>query len=78
MGHYLLEDESYQIIGACMEVHNELGNGFSEIVYKDALELELNRLDIPFEREKKYQVCYKGEFLPHFTLQILLYLVQLF
>ncbi len=32
MEHYLLEEETYQIIGRCMEVHKELGSGFSEIV----------------------------------------------
>lgn len=38
MENYLLEKETYEIIGRCLEVHNELGSGFSEIVYKDALE----------------------------------------
>ncbi len=46
------KDESYQIIGACMEVHNNLGPGFSEIVYKDALEYEFQQRSIPYEREK--------------------------
>ena len=40
----LYEKESYEIIGACMEVYNELGKGFSEIVYKDALEYEFKVL----------------------------------
>ena len=38
MGNSPLKDESYQIIGACMEVHNILGHGFLEVVYKDAIE----------------------------------------
>jgi GxxExxY protein len=48
-----------------MEVHNNLGAGFLEIVYKDALEYEFNKAGIPFEREKKYEVNYKGIILPH-------------
>ena len=36
----LHKEESYQIIGLCIEVHNNLGAGFLEIVYKDALEIE--------------------------------------
>ena len=36
----ILKEESYQIIGKCMEVHKELGHGFLEVVYKDALEIE--------------------------------------
>ena len=59
------EAETYKIIGLCMEVHNNLGKGFSEIVYKDALEIELRDSDILYEREKEYCVNYKGIELPH-------------
>ena len=48
-----------------MEVHNEPGHGFSEIVYKEALEMEFNDNDIFFEREKEYPVYYKGKLLKH-------------
>lgn len=48
-----------------MEVHNNLGPGFLEIVYKDALEIEFREAGIPYEREKKYEVNYKGRILPH-------------
>jgi len=65
MSNIILKEESYQIIGKCMEVHNNLGAGFLEIVYKDALELEFQRANIPYEREKKYEVSYKGITLPH-------------
>ena len=58
-------EESYNIIGKCMEVHNNLGAGFLEIVYKDALEWEFRKEGIPYEREKKYEVNYKGIILPH-------------
>lgn len=48
-----------------MEVHNQLGAGFLEIVYKDALEIEFQRAGIFYEREKEYSVYYKGILLPH-------------
>lgn len=48
-----------------MDVHNNLGAGFLEIVYKDALEYEFRKAGISYEREKKYLVKYKGRTLPH-------------
>ena len=48
-----------------MEVHNNLGPGFLEIVYKDALEYEFNKANILYEREKEYAVNYKNIILPH-------------
>jgi GxxExxY protein len=48
-----------------MEIHKILGKGLLEIVYKDALEIELKSLAIPFEREKKFEVSYKGVVLSH-------------
>jgi GxxExxY protein len=62
----LFKDESYKIIGACFEVHNILGHGFKEAVYKDALELEFIKLGIPFVREKPYTIFYKEQKLKHF------------
>ena len=59
------KEESYQIIGICMEVYNNLGAGFSEIVYKDALELEFKNAKIEYSREKEYAVNYKGIILSH-------------
>ena len=56
----LYKEEAYRIIGACMEVHKELGCGFLEAVYQEALELELDQQDIPFEREKVLKIHYKG------------------
>jgi GxxExxY protein len=57
--------ESYKIIGCCMEVHRELGEGHDEVIYKDALEIELSRQGISFLREREYKVAYKGVMLPH-------------
>jgi len=65
MTSLIYKDESYQIIGKCFEVHNNLGPGFLEIVYKDAMEYEFKKAGIPFEREKMYSVNYKGTILHH-------------
>jgi GxxExxY protein len=62
-GNFPLKEETYKIIGLAMEVHRSLGKGFLEIVYKDALELELSDNFIKFEREKPYIVKYKGRIL---------------
>ena len=65
MDELIYKDESYKIIGKCIEVHNNLGPGFLEIVYKDALEYEFRKANIYFEREKEYTVQYKDIILPH-------------
>ena len=65
MNELIFKEETYAIIGICMEVHNQLGHGFSEIVYKDALEYEFDENRIDYEREKEYIVNYKGRILPH-------------
>ena len=53
-------------MGFCMEIHRELGKGHDEIIYKDALVVELSRAGIPFLREKNYEISYKGVILPHY------------
>ena len=65
MSNLIYKEESYKIIEKCMEVHNNLGAGFSEIAYKDALEWEFKNAGIPYEREKEYKVNYKGIILLH-------------
>jgi GxxExxY protein len=57
---------TFNIIGACFEVHNHLGKGFLEAVYKDALILEMKQRNIFYEREKKFTIEYKGTILPHY------------
>lgn len=54
------------IIGICMEVHRQLGHGFLEVVYQDALNHELKLNGISFERKKKYTIDYKEIILSHF------------
>ena len=61
----LFKDEAYAIVGAAMEVHSELGPGFLEGVYGDALAVELEARGIPFVREVDIPVLYKGKTLPH-------------
>lgn len=66
MQHDLIyKEESYKIVGICMEVHRILGGGLSEIIYKDALEYEFLQHRIPFAREKEFPVPYKGIILNH-------------
>lgn len=55
------EDLTGKIINACFEVHNELGNGFLEPVYQEALEEEFKSQGIPYEREKLLPIIYKGK-----------------
>jgi len=62
----LYKEEIYQLVGSCLEIHRELGKGHDEIIYKDALVVELSRAGIPFSREKSYEISYKGVILPHF------------
>ena len=65
MAELIFKEESYELIGICMEVHSELGMGFMEIVYKDALEYEFKCHGIPYIRERKYKIQYKTIILPH-------------
>ena len=60
------DEDTYQIIGAAMEVHRHLGCGFLEAVYGDALAIEMKAREIPFEREKLINIRYKDQTLEHY------------
>ena len=62
----LYAEERYAILGAVMAVFDELGNGYIEPVYQDALELEFQARGIPYEREKELRIQYKGQYVKHY------------
>jgi len=61
--YFPLKNETDELIG--IDIHKQLGFGFLEIVYKDAIELEVRKKEIPYSREKEYKIDYKGTILPH-------------
>ena len=74
MSEIIYKEESYKIIGACMKVHAQLGAGFLEAVYQEALEKELGNNKIPFKRQHKLSLYYDGELLKkYYIADFLLY-----
>ncbi len=63
MPELLLKDEVYAIVGAAMAVHNELGGGFAEAVYQEAMEIELRERRIPYEPQRLLKITYRGHIL---------------
>ncbi|WP_193212920.1 GxxExxY protein [Luteolibacter marinus] len=59
----IYKKEAYDLIGACFEVYNEMGSGFLEDVYQEALESELGRRSLPFVSKPKLEIWYKGNLL---------------
>ena len=62
----IFKEESYKIIGICMDIHNVLGKGHSEVIYKDAMEYEFKLANIGFDREQQFRIEYKNIVLPHY------------
>jgi len=60
MADLIFKDEAYKIIGFCFEVYNELGSGFLEAVYQEALSIEFQKQAIPFIAQAEMNVFYKG------------------
>ncbi|WP_213196944.1 GxxExxY protein [Cloacibacterium caeni] len=57
----IFKEESYKIIGICMNIHSTLGNGFLEAVYSEVLEKEFIKNNIPYQREVKLDLFFNGE-----------------
>ena len=57
----IFKEESYKIIGICMNIHSTLGNGFLEAVYSEILEKEFVKNNIPYQREVKLDLFFNGE-----------------
>jgi GxxExxY protein len=61
MTEILFKEEVYKIVGAAIEVHRELGSGFLEPVYHEAMQIELNAAAIPFQTQKLLHILYKSQ-----------------
>lgn len=57
---YKYQNETYNIRGCMMKVYNELGSGFLEKVYQEALEIEFQKAAIPFQKEVLLNISYRG------------------
>jgi GxxExxY protein len=61
MADVLFKEEAYAIVGAAMEVYNQLGNGFLEAVYQEALAVEFRTRGIPFQEQVVLEIFYKDK-----------------
>lgn len=74
MKQLLLGEEVYRIVGAAMEVYNQLGHGFLEAVYQEALQIELELRDIPFQPQPEVAIHYKGrELKKHYLPDLMVF-----
>ncbi|MFT3785303.1 MAG: GxxExxY protein [Tepidisphaeraceae bacterium] len=63
MRELIHRDEVYLIVGAAMAVYNELGSGFAEAVYQEALQIELAARGISFAAQVPLRISYRGQML---------------
>ena len=68
----LYPELSYSIMRAVFEVHNQLGPGFTEDIYENALAMELELQSIPFDRQKQIQIHYKGKYVGKYRLNMVI------
>lgn len=73
MADLLYKEDSYRIVGACMEVYNEMGNGFLEAVYQECLEYEFADRNIPFVSQAELTLRFKqrtlrSTYIPDFVV----------
>ncbi|HEX5221673.1 MAG TPA: GxxExxY protein [Verrucomicrobiae bacterium] len=63
----LLKEETHQILGCAFDVLNEIGHGFHEKVYENALVVEFRLRGIPYEQQKRFPIIYKGALVAEFV-----------
>ena len=68
MPDLIYKQESHQIIGAAIEVHKTLGNGFLEPVYQETLAIEFEMQNIPYAKEKQLRIRYKDQYLKKYYM----------
>jgi GxxExxY protein len=70
-GKHVFDDLSNSVIGAAVHVHKQLGPGFMETVYEEALRIEMRRRGIAFESQKQIPVLYDGQVVGNHVLDLL-------
>lgn len=68
---FAFDDLSGKVISAAMEVHKQLGPGFLESVYEQAMRIELSKRHVPFEAQKQIKISYGGQIIGTHVLDIL-------
>lgn len=71
--NYKYSDLTAKVIGCALEVHKVLGNGFQEVIYQRALQMEMAMHDIPFKREFEMPIMYKREEIGRRRVDFLVY-----